>query len=73
MGFRQVIGFIEHVELLTTGNYNDFTDLHNVQVTTAHAKSSVFTNRCLVMDLNNSLCFHRCRLATILQLTHSRN
>jgi hypothetical protein len=39
----------------TTSNYNAVADLHPLQITRAHAKSSqsAFTSHFLVMDLNN--------------------
>jgi hypothetical protein len=40
MGFGLIIGFIERLYLVTTNNYNTFTDLHTVQITTANTKSS---------------------------------
>jgi hypothetical protein len=40
-GFGLEIGFIDHFNtwLVTTLNYSTITDLHNLQITTAHAKS----------------------------------
>jgi hypothetical protein len=38
-----VIGFIEHLQIVTTSNYN--TNLCTLLLTTAHAKSSVPGNR----------------------------
>jgi hypothetical protein len=39
----------------TTNSYNSIADLHDLQITRAHAKSSQsgFTSRFLVTDLNN--------------------
>jgi hypothetical protein len=43
MGFVSVIGFIDHLKIVTTSNYNSITELHipNIPVTTAHIKSSL--------------------------------
>jgi hypothetical protein len=42
MGLGLVIRFIEHLENVTTNNYNNLTELHipKITVTTAHIKSS---------------------------------
>jgi hypothetical protein len=42
MGFGLVIGFIEHLQNVTTNNYDSFTELHTqkIAVTTAHIKPS---------------------------------
>jgi hypothetical protein len=41
MGFGLVIGFIDHLQVVTISNYNSLTELHtqNITVTTAHIKS----------------------------------
>jgi hypothetical protein len=41
-GFGLVIGFIEHLQNVTTNNYDSLTELHapKITVTTAHIKSS---------------------------------
>jgi hypothetical protein len=55
MGFGLVTGFTDHLytQLLDTSNYNAITNLHTLQNTRAHAKSSQsFTSRFLVTDLN---------------------
>jgi hypothetical protein len=41
-GFGLVIGFIEHVRIVNTSNYDRLKELHtpNITVTTAHIKSS---------------------------------
>jgi hypothetical protein len=41
-GFGLVIGFIEHLQNVTTNNYDSLTELHTpeITVTTAHIKSS---------------------------------
>jgi hypothetical protein len=50
-------GFIHHLytRLGITSTYNAITDLHTLQITRAHAKSSqsAFTSHFLVTDLNN--------------------
>jgi hypothetical protein len=58
MEFGLVIGFIEHLQIVTTSNYNAIANSHNLQFTTAHTKYSqfVFTSHFLVMDPNNILC-----------------
>jgi hypothetical protein len=38
--FRLVIGFIEHLQIVTTSNYSTNTNSHTLQFTTAHMKSS---------------------------------
>jgi hypothetical protein len=49
--------FIDHLytRLGTTSTYNAIADLHPLQITIAHAKSSqsAFTSRFLVTDLND--------------------
>jgi hypothetical protein len=42
MGFGLVIGFIEHLQNVTTNNYDSLTKLRSqkIAVTTAHIKSS---------------------------------
>jgi hypothetical protein len=49
------IGFIDHLQVVTTNNSNTFADLQILQITRAHAKSSqsAFTRRFLVTDINN--------------------
>jgi hypothetical protein len=41
MGLRFVMGFIGHLKLVTTGNYNCFIDLHTLQVTTLQHTQSL--------------------------------
>jgi hypothetical protein len=53
MGFGLLIGFIEHLQIVTTSNYSDITNSHTLQFTTAHTKSSV----CCI--------FTGCRLVTV--------
>jgi hypothetical protein len=40
MGFGLVIGFNEHLQLVSTSNYNTAADLHTEQITTAHTAPS---------------------------------
>jgi hypothetical protein len=51
-----MIRFTEHLENVTTNNYDDLTELHTPKVTvaTAHTKEifSVFRSRCLVAAPN---------------------
>jgi hypothetical protein len=39
MEFGLVIGFIEHLQIETTSNYNALTNSHTLQFTTARTKS----------------------------------
>jgi hypothetical protein len=61
--YRGGFGFVDHLRVVTTDNYNIIADFHTLQITTAHAKSytafSVFTRRFLVTASNNGffLCF----------------
>jgi hypothetical protein len=50
-----VNGFIDHLQMVTRSNYGAIANLHTLQITIVHAKSSqsVFTSRFLVTDLNN--------------------
>jgi hypothetical protein len=49
--------FIDHLQVVTTNNYNTITDFHTLQITTVYAKSfpvcNVFTARFLVTASNN--------------------
>jgi hypothetical protein len=49
------IGFTDYLQIVTTNNYNAIANLHTLQITTAHAKTSqsAFTSRFLVTDINN--------------------
>jgi hypothetical protein len=60
-----VIGFIDHLQMVTKSNYNAVTNSYTRLLTTAHTKSSqfVFTSRSLVTDPNNVLCLRPSRLA----------
>jgi hypothetical protein len=57
-GFGLVIWFIDHLQIVTTSDYNILTCLHTlkVTVTAAHIVFCVFNSRLLVMDLNAVLC-----------------
>jgi hypothetical protein len=56
-GFRLVIGFTEHLPVVTTSKHNNLAGLHtlNITVTAANTKSSAFTSRLLLTDLNTVL------------------
>jgi hypothetical protein len=41
-GLGLVIGFIEHLQIVTTHNYSAITNSHNLQFTTARTKSSQY-------------------------------
>jgi hypothetical protein len=36
---RRGFGFIDHLQVVTTNNYNTIADFHTLQFTRAHAKS----------------------------------
>jgi hypothetical protein len=40
MGFGLVIGFTEHLQIITTSNYSAIANSHILQFTTARTKSS---------------------------------
>jgi hypothetical protein len=70
-GFGLVIGFIDYLQIVTISNYKAIANLHTLQITRTHAKSSpsVFTTRFLVTDPNSVLCLRRYWLANVSQLT----
>jgi hypothetical protein len=55
-----VIGFIDHLQVATTNNYNAISNLHTSQITRAHAMfspaCSIFTRRLLITASNNDYC-----------------
>jgi hypothetical protein len=56
-GFGLEIGFIDHLQVVTTSEYNTTANFHTSQITTAHAKSfqfavtSCFPDRKLKMEI----------------------
>jgi hypothetical protein len=83
-GVWMIIGFTEHLQFVTTRNYNVIFNSHTLQFTTAHtwvfSVSCVLTSRCVRTDPNNVLCFrvhvlsgwrlsHSCRLLTRIRST----
>jgi hypothetical protein len=66
-GSGLVTGFLDHLytQIVTTCNYSVIANLHNLQITRAHAKSSqsAFTSRFLVTEILQLLCSRRCPLA----------
>jgi hypothetical protein len=77
MGFGLEVGFIDHLDIVTTSNYNAITDLHTLQFAAAHAKpsQSAFTSRfpewILTMEILQLLCSRCYSLASIPQLNSS--
>jgi hypothetical protein len=71
MEFGLVIGFVDHLRIVNTSNYNTLANSCTRLLTKAHTKSSqfVFTNRFLVTDSNNVLCIRPYWLANVSQLT----
>jgi hypothetical protein len=54
-GFGLVIEFTEHLQMVTTSNYNALANSCTIQFTTARTKpsqSAVFSSRCLVATSN---------------------
>jgi hypothetical protein len=68
-GFGLVIRFIDHLQIVTV--CYDIVNLHTLQISRAHIKSSqsTFTRRFLVTDPNNVLCLHLYWLANVSELT----
>jgi hypothetical protein len=76
MGFGLVIGFTEHLDNVTTNNFDSLTELHTPKITatTAHSLLSVL---CLHQSLPGDgsqkcpllSCSHPYQLATVSQLT----
>jgi hypothetical protein len=54
-GIGLEIGFIDHLQVVTSNNYNIIAIFHTLQITTAHGKffQAVFTCRFPVPDLTN--------------------
>jgi hypothetical protein len=70
MAIGLVIGFIYHLQMVTTSNYA-LANSCTLQLTTAHINpsQSVCISRFLVTDPNNILCLRPCWLANVSQLT----
>jgi hypothetical protein len=53
--FGLKIGFVDHLQVVTTNNYNTNPNFHTLQITTAHAKSpqSASTTRFPIRCLHN--------------------
>jgi hypothetical protein len=66
-----VIGFIEHLLIVSTSNYSALASPHTLQFITARKKyfQFVFTSRFLITDPNNVLCLRTYLLANVPQLT----
>jgi hypothetical protein len=78
-GFRLVVGFIEHLEIVTTSNYSAIANSHTLQFTTARTKPSQSVlslpvvawwriQQCPLIP-----CSRTYRLATVPHLTHCFN
>jgi hypothetical protein len=55
-GFGLEMGFIDHIQVVTTSNHNTIAFFNILEITTAHAnsfQSAVFTSRSLVTDSNS--------------------
>jgi hypothetical protein len=52
-----ILTLLDHLQIVTTNNYNTIANLHTLQITRAYAKpfpvSSVFTSSCLVNAANS--------------------
>jgi hypothetical protein len=68
------MGFIDHLQIVTTSNYSAISNSHTLQFTTARTKSSqfAFARRFLVTDSNSVLCLRPYWLANVSQLTKVR-
>jgi hypothetical protein len=44
------IGFIDHLEFVTTNNYKNIVDFHNLQITSAQAK--FFQSAVVLLDVS---------------------
>jgi hypothetical protein len=75
MGFGLVTGFIKHLytQRITASNYWAIANLHTLQITRAHAKSSqsAFTSCFLVTDLNNGDSSTYANIVTVWQISHN--
>jgi hypothetical protein len=74
-GVSLEIGFIYHLQIVTTSNCNIIVNLHTLQITTAHAKPShsASNSRFPVTDLKNGDIFSFCNHVVIVRRTsHNR-
>jgi hypothetical protein len=59
VGVGTEIGFIEHLQLVTTSNYNAIANSHTSLITIGHTRSSrsvtVFISSCLITASNGGL------------------
>jgi hypothetical protein len=62
MGFRLVIGFIDHLQVVTTINYNTIADLHNLQSlhTNLSLSSWIYNTGTIKVSLNHTLPMSLC-------------
>jgi hypothetical protein len=73
--FGLVIGFIDHLQIVSKSNYNAIAGLRSLKitVTAAHTVFFVSTSCFLSTDPNNVLCLRPYRLTNIPQLAHCPN
>jgi hypothetical protein len=78
-GFGLLIGFIEHLQIVTASNYSTVADSHILQITTARTKSFQFALSSPVVDwgripiISSASVLNSYLLATVPQITHCPN